>query len=127
MKMLKNMWKITDTNVDVTESKVYKCLESAENGNFKEFKKLYKELCKSSFGANYLQKGFYRLQGYEFSFISFLRRFLVKFRNDNVYQVIYAINKTNIFDNFYITKYNVDDIIEDTRKETITKKDMIKG
>lgn len=119
MKMLNNMYKFTNTEADVTESKAYNCLKNAENGNFKEFKKLYKELCQSSLGASDLQKGFYKLQGYEFSFIPFLKRFLVKFRNEDVYRVIYAINKTNIYDNFYIKKYDVVDVIEDTRKEVL--------
>ena len=119
--MLNNMYKFTNTDADVTESNAYKCLKNAENGNFKEFKKLYKELCQSSFGAINLQKGFYKLQGYKFSFIPFLKRFLVKFRNEEIYRVIYAINKTNIYDNFYIKKYDVIDVIEDTRKEVLKK------
>ena len=56
MELLKNMYKFTDTDADITDSKVYKCMLSANNGDFKTFKKLYKELCNSSFGADYLKK-----------------------------------------------------------------------
>lgn len=115
MEILNNMYKFTDTDKDVSDSLAYKTLQVAENGNYNEFKKLYKELSKQSFGADYLQIGTYRLLGYEFDFTPFLKRFLVRRKCDNHYVVIYALNKTNIFDNFYISKSEVVDVLEDTR------------
>lgn len=116
MKILNNMYKFTDTDADITNSKVYKCMQAAQDGNIKEFKKIYKELCKSSFQADTLQQGYYKLMGYQFNFRPYLKKFLVAFRyNNNNYSVIYAINKSNIYDNFYISRYNVIDILEDNR------------
>lgn len=119
MKVLNNMYKFTDTNADISDSLVYKTLEVAENGNYKEFKKLYKELSKQQFGATYLKVGKYRLMGYEFDFKPFLKRFLIKDKYNNDYTVLYALNKTNIFDNFYISKSSVIDILEDTRHKVL--------
>ena len=118
MKFLNNMWRFTDTNADVSDSNVYKTMELAENGDVKGFKKAYKELSKSSFGADCLQKGYYRLMGYEFDFRPFLKRFLVKEKYESVYRVVYALNKTNIFDNFYIKRSSIIDVLEDTRHTT---------
>lgn len=115
MKRLNNMWKFTDTDADVSDSKVYKCMELAESGNSKEFKKAYKELCKGYFGAESLRFGRYKLMGYEFDFTPFLRRFLIRYKYDNDYQVRFALNKTNIFDNIYESRSQVIDILEDTR------------
>lgn len=115
MKRLNNMWKFTDTDADISDSEVYKCMECAENGDVKKFKELYKELCKGSFGAEYLAVGKYKLMGYEFDFTPFLKRFLVRYKCDRYYEVRYALNKTNLFDNIYTTKSNVIDILEDTR------------
>lgn len=115
MKMLENMWKFTDTDKDVSDSKVYKCMESIENGNTKEFKRLYKELSKEMSNGYNLQKGYYLLLGYKFDFKPFLRRFLVRFRYGNNYSVIYALNKSNILDYMGICRYNIIDILEDTR------------
>lgn len=112
MKILENMWKFTDTDSDISDSKIYKCMESIESGNVKEFKKLYEDISrgKSDFGS-----GRYRLMGYEFDFTPFLRRFLVRFRYNNTYSIIYALNKSNIYNNMYISRYNILDILEDTR------------
>lgn len=115
MKILNNMYKFTDTDADISNSLVYKTLEVAESGNYKEFKKLYKELSKQGTCAEYLKVGTYKLMGYEFDFKPFLKRFLVRGKYDNDYTVVYALNKTNIFDNFYISKSSVTDILEDTR------------
>lgn len=115
MKVLNNIRKFTQTDSDISDSKVYKCMECAENGDVKEFKRLYKELCSSSFGAEYLKKGKYRLMGYEFDFTCFLKRFLVRNKYETTYEVVYALNKTNIFDNFYMSRSQYVDIIEDTR------------
>lgn len=115
MEILNNMYKFTDTNADISDSLVYKTLEVAEKGNYKEFKKLYKELSKQGFCAEYLKVGTYKLMGYEFDFKPFLKRFLVRGKYDSNYTVVYALNKTNIFDNFYISKSSVTDILEDTR------------
>lgn len=115
MKILNNMYKFTDTNADISDSLVYKTLEVAENGDYKEFKKLYKELSKQQFGAEYLKVGLYRLMGYELDFRPFLKRFLVRGKYDSDYTVVYALNKTNIFDNFYISKSSIIDVLEDTR------------
>lgn len=115
MKMLKNMYKFTNTDADVSDSLVYKCLENAENGNVKEFKRLFKELSKQFFGADYLPQGRYRLLGYEFVFTKFLKRFLVKFDYGDTYKVRFALNKTNIYDNMYVKKSEIKDILEDTR------------
>ena len=120
MKVLKNMWKFTDTDADIIDSKVYKCMEFAENGNFKEFRKAYKELCKSSYGAESLKFGKYKLMGYEFDFTPFLKRFLVRYKYNNSYEIRYALNKTNIFDNFYESKSQIADILEDTRHIAIS-------
>lgn len=119
MKILNNMYKFTDTNEDISNSLAYRTLEKAENGDYKEFKKLYKELSKQSFGADYLQKGYYRLMGYEFDFTPFLKKFLVMGKNDNYYRVVYALNKTNIFDNLYISRNYVVDVLEDTRHKVL--------
>ena len=115
MKMLENMWKFTDTDVDVSGSRVYKCMEAIENGDIKEFKKLYKELSQESGNTYNLQQGYYLLMGYKFDFKPFLRRFLVRFRYKNNYDIIYALNKTNIYDYAFISRYNIIDILEDTR------------
>ena len=108
MKVLNNLWKFTDTDKDISDSLAYKCLEVAESGN-------YKELSKQYFGAYELQKGSYRLQGYQFDFTPFLKRFLIRYNGENSYSVVFALNKTNIFDNMYISKSQINDIIEDTR------------
>lgn len=115
MKVLNNLWKFTDTDKDISDSLAYKCLEVAENGNYKEFKKMYKELSKQYFGADYLRFGKYRLQGYEFDFTPFLKRFLIRYNGESSYSVVFALNKTNIFDNMYISRSQINDIIEDTR------------
>lgn len=115
MKVLNNLWKFTDTDKDISDSLAYKCLEVAENGNYKEFKKMYKELSKQYFGAYELQKGTYRLQGYQFDFTPFLKRFLIRYNGESSYSVVFALNKTNIFDNMYISRSQINDIIEDTR------------
>lgn len=115
MKVLNNLWKFTDTDKDISDSLAYKCLEVAESGNYKEFKKMYKELSKQYFGAYELQKGSYRLQGYQFDFTSFLKRFLIRYNGESSYSVVFALNKTNIFDNMYISRSQINDIIEDTR------------
>lgn len=115
MKRLNNMWKFTDTNADISDSLVYKCMECAENGNIKEFKRLYKELSKQSSSADYLRFGKYKLMGYEFDFTPFLKRFLVRYKYDNHYEIRFALNKTNIFDNMYESRNKVLDILEDTR------------
>lgn len=115
MKVLNNLWKFTDTDKDISDSLAYKCLEIAENGNYKEFKKMYKELSKQYFGADYLRFGKYRLQGYEFDFTPFLKRFLIRYNGESNYSVVFALNKTNIFDNMYISRSQINDIIEDTR------------
>ena len=114
MKILNNMYKFTDTDADVSNSLAYKVMKVAENGNYNEFKKLYKELLKGSYGGS-LEKGIYKLMSYEFDFKPFLKRFLVKYKYNEYYNVVYAINKTNIFDNFYIRKSQVVDILEDVR------------
>lgn len=109
------IYKFTDTDKninDLIDSKAYKCLEYAMNGYNIEFKKLYNDLCKSSFNADNLQKGIYKLQGYIFDFRKFLKVYLVNFKYEGVYHKIYAINKTNLYNNFYINKNNINDIIE---------------
>ena len=115
MKVLNNLWKFTDTDKDISDSLASKCLEAAESGNYKEFKKMYKELSKQYFGAYELQKGSYRLQGYQFDFTPFLKRFLIRYNGESNYSVVFALNKTNIFDNMYISRSQINDIIEDTR------------
>lgn len=115
MKILNNMYKFTDTNSDISNSLVYETMRVAENGDYKEFKRLYKQLLRGIHCITDLEKGTYRLMGYEFNFKPFLKRFLIRYKYDNDYKVVYAINKTNIFDNFYISKNQVDDILEDTR------------
>lgn len=115
MERLENMRKFTDTDKDISDSLVYKTMQVAESGNKKEFKRLYKELSKGYFGADHLIKGQYRLMGYEFDFTPFLKRFLIRDTYENVYRVVYALNKTNIFDNMYISRSQINDIIEDTR------------
>lgn len=115
MKILNNMYKFTDTNSDISNSLVYETMRVAENGDYKEFKRLYKQLLRSIHCVSSLEKGTYRLMGYEFNFKPFLKRFLIRYKYDNDYKVVYAINKTNIFDNSYISKNQVDDILEDTR------------
>lgn len=112
MEILKNMYKFTNTNQNIEDSKVYKCMKAANEGKIKEFKKLYKELSQGSFGAEYLKKGKYRLLGYEFNFQPYLKKYLVNFRYKNDYEVIYALNKSNITDNCHITKYSIVDIVE---------------
>lgn len=116
MKILNNMWKFTDTDKDISDSLAYKTLELAENGNMKEFKKSYKELSKQMVGADYLKSGTYRLQGWQLDFRPFLKRFLVRNKYEEVYRVYYALNKTNIFDNMYMSRSQAIDIIEDNRK-----------
>ena len=101
MKILNNMYKFTDTNEDISNSLAYKTLEVAENGDYKEFKRLYK------------------LMGYELDFTPFLKKFLVMGKNDNCYRVVYALNKTNIFDNLYISRNYVVDVLEDTRHKVL--------
>lgn len=115
MKILDNMWRFTDTDKDISDSLAYKTLELAENGNMKDFKKSYKELSKQMFGADYLKGGTYRLQGWQLDFRPYLRRFLVKEKYESVYRVYYALNKTNIFDNMYMSRSRVLDILEDER------------
>ena len=115
MKVLNNLWKFTDTDKDISDSLAYKCLEVAESGNYKEFKKMYKELSKQYFGADYLRFGKYRLQGYQFDFTPFLKRFLIRYNGESSYSAVFALNKTNIFDNMYISRSQINDIIEDTR------------
>lgn len=119
MKSLNNMWKFTDTNADISDSLVYKCMECAENKNIKEFKRLYKELSKQSSSADYLRFGRYKLMGYEFDFTPFLRRFLVRDKFSNDYEIRFALNKTNLFDNIYMNRSQVIDILEDTRHKTL--------
>ena len=115
MKVLNNLWKFTDTDKDISDSLAYKCLEVAESGNYKEFKKMYKELSRQYFEAYELQKGSYRVQGYQFDFTPFLKRFLIRYNGESSYSVVFALNKTNIFDNMYISRSQINDIIEDTR------------
>ncbi len=119
MKRLNNMWKFTDTDADISNSEVYKCMELAENGNEKEFKRLYKQLSKKTSCAEYLQYGKYRLLGYEFDFTPFLKRFLVRYEHNGYYEIRFALNKTNIFDNFYTSRSQVIDILEDTRHKIL--------
>lgn len=121
MEILNNMYKFTDTNSDVSDSLAYKTLKVAESGNYNEFKRLYKELSKQMFCAEYLKVGTYKLMGYEFDFTPFLKRFLIRDKYDGYYHVVYALNKTNIFDNLYISKSCVVDILEDTRHTVICK------
>ena len=73
------------------------------------------ELSKQYFGAYELQKGSYRLQGYQFDFTPFLKRFLIRYNGESSYSVVFALNKTNIFDNMYISRNQINDIIEDAR------------
>ena len=80
---------------------------------------MYKELSKQYFGAYELQKGSYRLQGYQFDFTPFLKRFLIRYNGENSYSVVFALNKTNIFDNMYISRSQINDIIEDVRHNVI--------
>lgn len=120
MKILNNMYKFTNTDADVSNSLVYKVMKVAENGDYNEFKKLYKELLKSSYNSS-LEKGIYKLMGYEFDFTPFLKRFLVKYKYNEYYNVVYAINKTNIFDNVYISKSQVVDVLEDVRHVPVKK------
>lgn len=120
MEILNNMYKFTDTNEDISNSLAYKTLKVAEKGNYKEFKKLYKELSKQEFCADYLKVGTYKLMGYEFDFKPFLRRFLVRGKYDSYYTVVYALNKTNIFDNYYVSRNCVVDILEDTRHKILS-------
>lgn len=120
MKILNNMYKFTNTDADVSNSLVYKVMKVAENGDYNEFKKLYKELLKSSYNSS-LEKGIYKLMGYEFDFTPFLKRFLVKYKYNEYYNVVYAINKTNIFDNVYISKSQVIDVLEDVRHVPVKK------
>lgn len=115
MKRLNNMWKFTDTDADISDSLVYKCMELAENGDFKEFKRAYKKLSQGYSCASDLRFGKYKLMGYEFDFTPFLKRFLVRYRYDNHYEIRFALNKTNIFDNMYESRSKVLDILEDTR------------
>ena len=120
MKILNNMYKFTNTDADISNSLVYKIMKVAENGDYNEFKKLYKELLKSSYNSS-LEKGIYKLMGYEFDFTPFLKRFLVKYKYNEYYNVVYAINKTNIFDNVYISKSQVVDVLEDVRHVPVKK------
>lgn len=115
MKILKNMWRFTDTDADISNSEVYKTMELAESGNMKEFKKAYKKLSKQSFGADYLQMGTYKLMGWQFDFRPFLKKFLIREKYDGFYRIYYALNKTNIFDNMYMSRSKIIDILEDTR------------
>lgn len=121
MEILNNMYKFTDTDADVSGSLAYKTLKVAESGNYNEFKKMYKELSKQGFGAEYLKVGTYKLMGYEFDFTPFLKRFLIRDKYDGYYHVVFALNKTNIFDNLYISRSSVVDILEDTRHTVICK------
>jgi hypothetical protein len=115
MKVLENMWRFTDTDKDISDSLAYKTLEYAENGDLKNFKKNYKELSKQYFGAEYLKMGGYRLLGWQFDFRPFLKRFLVREKYESVYRVYYALNRTNIYDNVYVSRNNIIDVIEDNR------------
>ena len=47
MNKLKNMFAFTSTNADISDSVAYKCLESAEKGDIRDFKRLYKQTRKS--------------------------------------------------------------------------------
>jgi len=113
MELLKNMYKFTNTDADISGSAAYKTLKLAEDGNLKEFKKFYKKLSDSSFGSSDLSMhGIYKLMGYNLNFKPFLKKFLVKYKYNNYYIIIYALNKNNIFDYFYISRSQIDDIIE---------------
>ena len=120
MEILNNMYKFTDTDSDVSGSWAYKTLKLAEEGNYKEFKKMYKDMCKTSVYADKLQVGIARVGGYEFDFTPFLKRFLIRDKYDGYYHVIFALNKTNIFDNLYISRSSVVDILDDTRHTVLT-------
>lgn len=120
MEILNNMYRFTDTNKDISNSLAYKTLKVAEKGNYKEFKKLYKELSKHQSEASYLSVGLYRLMGYELDFRQYLKKFLIKKKYEDKYSVVYALNKTNIFDNFYINKSSIVDILEDTRHKILS-------
>lgn len=124
MKILNNMWRFTDTDADISDSLAYKTMLYAESGDLDNFKKSYKELSKQSFGASYLCEGYYKLMGYTFDFKPFLKRFLVKEKYDDCYRVYYALNKTNLYDYYFISKSRIEDIIEDTRCVII---DRIRG
>ena len=117
MKILQNMHAfVSSPSDDVSSSIAYKCLFNIENGNIKEFKKYYKLLQKGIESYD-LQKGKYYVGGYCFNFKPYLKRFLVQFRYCDNYEVIYCINKSNIFNFNYISKYNIIDIIEDNRSD----------
>ena len=45
-------------------------------------------------------------------FVIILKRFLIRYNGENNYSVVYALNKTNIFDNMYISRSQINDIIE---------------
>lgn len=121
MEILNNMYKFTDTDADVSGSMAYKTLKLAESGNYNEFKKMYKKLSRGCVGVDDLRVGTYKVGGYEFDFTPFLKRFLIRDKYDGYYHVVYALNKTNIFDNLYISKSCVVDVLEDTRHTVICK------
>ena len=104
-------YKFTDTNKkieDLKDSQIYIAIEQAENGNLK----LLKELYKSSFGCDNLLKGYYKLLGWKFDIKKYCKRFLIKYKNSDIFHEYYAPNKTTLYNAFYITKSRIAEIIE---------------
>lgn len=76
------------------DSKIYKAIEEAEKGN----KKLLKEMfIYCSFGVDHLLKGYYLLQGFKFFTSQYCKKYLIKYKYDDVYREYYAPDKTSLY------------------------------
>lgn len=110
--MIAYAFKFTDTDVKLEELKdslIYKAVEQADKTGKT---KLLSDLYKSSFGADNLHKGFYRLRGWHFNIKKYCKRYLIRFKYDDCYREYFAPNKTTLYNSFYITKSQIREIIE---------------
>ena len=90
------------------DSEIYKAIESAEKGDLKPLKDMYKYLC---FGSEYLIYGSYRLQGWAFSVAEFCKTYLVREKYENTFRKLLAPNKTCLY-NILGGRHRIDEIYE---------------
>lgn len=94
-----NVFKFVNWDVhpleDLKDTKIYKALESAEKGDLKPLKDMYYSPC--AFGIEYLLKGYYRLQGWQFDVSEYCKEYLVREKYNTTFSKYLAPNKTCLY------------------------------
>ena len=108
-----NAFKFVKWDVEPLESlknsQIYKAIENAEKGNLKELKDMYYSPC--AFGIEYLLKGYYKLQGWQFDVSEYCKEYLVKEKYRNSFIKYLAPNKTCLY-NALGGRHKVEEIYE---------------